>query len=78
MATYLHDNHGRTKRICSENPHPDAGHPAGRATRPLVICEAGKEILVPYPADRMKAWPVSSRVNSPKNDDSEIIVPVEL
>jgi hypothetical protein len=26
----------------------------------------------------MKAWPISSRVNSPKNDDSEIIVPVEL
>jgi putative SOS response-associated peptidase YedK len=40
--------------------------------------EARKEILVPYPADRMKAWPVSARVNSPKNDDAEIIVPVEL
>ena len=40
--------------------------------------EAGKEVLVPFPADRMKAWPVSSRVNSPKNDDAEIIVPVEL
>ena len=40
--------------------------------------EAGKEILIPYPADRMKAWPISSRVNSPKNDDAEIIVPVEL
>jgi putative SOS response-associated peptidase YedK len=39
--------------------------------------EAGKEILVPYPADRMKAWPISSRVNSPKNDDAEIVVPVE-
>jgi putative SOS response-associated peptidase YedK len=40
--------------------------------------EAGKEILVPYPADRMKAWPISPRVNSPKNDASEIIVPVEI
>jgi putative SOS response-associated peptidase YedK len=40
--------------------------------------EAGKEILVPYPADRMKAWPISARVNSPKNSDAEIIVPVEL
>ena len=29
--------------------------------------ESGKEILVPYPAERMKAWPVSPRVNSPKN-----------
>jgi hypothetical protein len=26
----------------------------------------------------MKAWPISSRVNSPKNDDAEIIVPVEV
>jgi putative SOS response-associated peptidase YedK len=40
--------------------------------------EAGNEILVPYPADRMKAWPVSSRVNSPKNNDAEIIVPIEV
>jgi putative SOS response-associated peptidase YedK len=40
--------------------------------------EAGKEILVPYPADRMKAWPIRDRVNSPKNDDAEVIVPVEL
>jgi putative SOS response-associated peptidase YedK len=39
---------------------------------------AGKEILVPYPAERIKAWPVSDRVNSPKNDDAEIIAPVEL
>ena len=40
--------------------------------------EAGKEILVPYPADRMKAWPISARVNDPKNDDPEIVAPVEL
>jgi hypothetical protein len=39
---------------------------------------AGKEILVPYPADRMKAWPISARVNSPKNAAAEIIAPVEL
>ena len=40
--------------------------------------EAGKEVLVPYPAERMKAWPISSRVSSAKNDDAEIIVPIEL
>src|SRR5260370_35325036 len=39
--------------------------------------EAGKEVLVPYPADRMKAWPVSPRVNSPKYNDPEIIAPIE-
>jgi hypothetical protein len=26
----------------------------------------------------MKAWPVSARVNNPKNDDAEVIVPIEL
>jgi hypothetical protein len=40
--------------------------------------EAGKEILVPFPADQMKAWPISARVNSPKNNDAEIIMPIEL
>jgi putative SOS response-associated peptidase YedK len=40
--------------------------------------KAGKEVLVPFPADRMRAWPISARVNTPKNDDPEIIVPVEV
>ena len=40
--------------------------------------EAGKEVLVPYPADRMKTWPVDARVNSPKNNDPQVIVPIEL
>jgi putative SOS response-associated peptidase YedK len=35
--------------------------------------EAGKEILVPFPAERMKAWPVSRRVNNPRNDDADIV-----
>ena len=39
--------------------------------------EAGKEVLVPYPADRMKAWPVSPRVNDPSNNDPEIVIPIE-
>jgi putative SOS response-associated peptidase YedK len=42
-----------------------------------LFARAGKEVLVPYPADRMKAWPISSRVNSPKNNDTEI-VPIKL
>ena len=38
--------------------------------------EAGKEILVPFPADKMTIWPISPRVNSPKNDDEGILEPV--
>jgi len=32
------------------------------------------EFLAPYPAARMKAWPVSPRVSRPENDDPTLIV----
>ena len=35
----------------------------------------GKEVLVPFPADRMKAWPIDARMNSPKNNDPDILRP---
>ncbi len=31
-----------------------------------------KELLVPYPADQMRMWEISPRVNSPKNDDPSL------
>jgi putative SOS response-associated peptidase YedK len=34
-----------------------------------------KELLKPFPADQMKMWPISPRVNSPKNDDATLIEP---
>jgi putative SOS response-associated peptidase YedK len=33
------------------------------------------DILAPYPSDRMVAYPVSRRVNDPKNDDAKLIEP---
>ncbi len=38
--------------------------------------EALKPLLRPYPAADMEAWPVSTLVNSPKNDRPELIDPV--
>jgi putative SOS response-associated peptidase YedK len=38
--------------------------------------EAGKEILVPFPSDQMTVWPISPRVNSPKNDDAAVLEPI--
>jgi putative SOS response-associated peptidase YedK len=32
-------------------------------------------LLVPYPADKMKAYPISTAVNTPANDSPEIILP---
>jgi putative SOS response-associated peptidase YedK len=31
---------------------------------------------VPYPAKPMTMWPVSTRVNSPANDDPDLLTPV--
>ena len=34
-----------------------------------------KSLLVPYPSDRMKAYPISNMINSPRNDHSALILP---
>ena len=35
-----------------------------------------KAILGPYPAEAMEAYPVSPRVNSPTEDDEQLIAPL--
>jgi hypothetical protein len=34
-----------------------------------------KALLLPYPADEMRMWEISARVNSPKNDDPSLWEP---
>ena len=36
-----------------------------------------KELLKPFPPERMKMWPISSRVNSPENNDATLLEPIE-
>jgi putative SOS response-associated peptidase YedK len=38
--------------------------------------EQAHAVLQPYPGELMSAWPVSTRVNSPRNNDPELIVAV--
>jgi putative SOS response-associated peptidase YedK len=38
--------------------------------------DQAQSALKPYPSDSMAAWPVSSRVNSPKNNDAQLIEPL--
>ena len=33
-------------------------------------------LLRPYPSDEMTAWPVSTHVNKPANDDAECLKPI--
>jgi len=38
--------------------------------------EEAWSVLRPYPDEHMVAWPVSTRVNKPANDDAQLIAPV--
>ena len=43
---------------------------AGDPSRPPV------DLLRPFPAERMKAWPVASRVGNVRNNDPQLLDPV--
>jgi putative SOS response-associated peptidase YedK len=34
-------------------------------------------LMRPYPAEPMRMWPISTRVNKPENDDPSIVEPIE-
>jgi putative SOS response-associated peptidase YedK len=36
------------------------------------------ELMRPFPADPMRMWPISTRVNKPENDDPSVVEPIEL
>ena len=35
-----------------------------------------RDLLRPFPADLMRMWPISTRVNAPRNDDPDLLEPV--
>jgi putative SOS response-associated peptidase YedK len=35
-----------------------------------------RELMQPFPAEPMRMWPISTRVNKPENDDLSIVEPV--
>jgi putative SOS response-associated peptidase YedK len=37
-----------------------------------------RDLMRPFPAELMRIWPISTRVNKPENDDPSIIEPVEV
>jgi hypothetical protein len=36
------------------------------------------DLLITYPSGPMKMWPISKRVNSPRNDDAELLTEIDL
>jgi putative SOS response-associated peptidase YedK len=37
-----------------------------------------RDLMRPYPAELMRMWVISMRVNKPEKDDAAIVEPVEL
>jgi putative SOS response-associated peptidase YedK len=37
-----------------------------------------RDLLRPFPAEPMRMWPISTRVNKPENDDASIVEPIKL
>jgi putative SOS response-associated peptidase YedK len=37
-----------------------------------------RDLLVPFPPERMMMWPISPRVNKPENDDPSILDTAEV
>jgi putative SOS response-associated peptidase YedK len=36
------------------------------------------DLLISFPAEPMKMWPISKRVNSPRNDDEGLLTEIDL
>jgi putative SOS response-associated peptidase YedK len=37
-----------------------------------------RDLMRPFPAEPMRMWPISTRVNKPENDDPSIVESIEL
>jgi putative SOS response-associated peptidase YedK len=37
-----------------------------------------RDLLLPFPAEPMRMWPISTRVNKPENDEPSILKPIQL
>ncbi len=36
-----------------------------------------RDLLVPFPSEPMRIWPISTRVNKPENDDEQVLDAME-
>jgi putative SOS response-associated peptidase YedK len=37
-----------------------------------------RDLMVPFPSEPMRMWPISTRVNKPENDDPSILESIKL
>jgi putative SOS response-associated peptidase YedK len=37
-----------------------------------------RDLMKPFPAELMRMWPISTRLNKPENDDPSIVDPLKI
>ncbi len=78
----LHGHHHLRRGLRRPHPRPDAADGAARAlvapgsTRPAAPIEDLKGLLVPAAPGRLEAFPVSTQVNSVRNNGPELVEPL--
>jgi hypothetical protein len=55
-----------------------AGHPCAGRLRAWLGEPDPRDFMGPFPADLMRMWSISTRVNKPENDDCSILERIEL
>jgi len=66
------------QRVGRGNTHSNACYSATRNPDRWLFGEAGKEILLPFPAEAMKIRAVSRRVNKPEDNDPRLLEEGEM
>jgi putative SOS response-associated peptidase YedK len=51
-------------------------------SRDLITCAGSepdpRDLMRPYPAELMRMWSISTRVNKPENDDASMLDPMQV
>jgi putative SOS response-associated peptidase YedK len=65
--------------LVADIQRPHAGHPGAERLRALARRRAGPaRPHAAVPAELLRMWPISTRVNRAENDDPSIVEPIEL
>ena len=72
-------HHYDAQRAYECNSRSDAADPVAGDVRLLAHQHRPDphDLLVPFPSELMKIWPIGTRVNKPQNDDLDILDPID-
>jgi hypothetical protein len=79
LGTHVCRDHLSSQRDGGGHPRPHACYLTCRGYDRWLSCVEPdpRDLLVPFAADRMTIWPISTRVNAVANDDADLLAPFD-